>query len=179
MRKCSWIVLFVFAAIGVPSASAFQTYYSVDFTVAAGSNPATPPSIETFQYDSATGLISSPLVVTWDGTQFSFYFTFTDPDYTLLTDKLTWSGDAEDYGFTISDPGILWSNTAFCDPDCSFSSPSDYATGTISLTPIATTPEPGTAVLWLTGIGLMIVMMRKRVDRLRLNTGTHRSLSLP
>lgn len=39
-------------------------------------------------------------------------------------------------------------------------------------------PEPGTAVLWLTGIGLMIVM-RKRIAQLRrLDTGTHRSLSL-
>jgi hypothetical protein len=30
------------------------------------------------------------------------------------------------------------------------------------VTPETVTPEPGTAVLWLTGIGLMIVMMRKR-----------------
>jgi hypothetical protein len=29
-------------------------------------------------------------------------------------------------------------------------------------TPLAPTPEPGTGVLWLTGIGLMIVIMRKR-----------------
>jgi hypothetical protein len=44
---------------------------------------------------------------------------------------------------------------------------------------LATTPEPGTAVLWITGIGLMIVM-RKRIAQLRrLDTGTHRSLPLP
>jgi hypothetical protein len=32
----------------------------------------------------------------------------------------------------------------------------------VNRTPLAPTPEPGTRVLWLTGIGLMIVIMRKR-----------------
>jgi hypothetical protein len=41
------------------------------------------------------------------------------------------------------------------------------------------TPEPGTAVLWLAGIGLMIVMRKRLAQLLRLDTGTHRSLTIP
>jgi hypothetical protein len=40
---------------------------------------------------------------------------------------------------------------------------------------LSPTPEPGTAVLWFTGIGLMIVM-RKRIAHLLLDTGMHGSL---
>jgi hypothetical protein len=49
-----------------------------------------------------------------------------------------------------------------------------FTSGTATLVP---TPEPGTAVLWFTGIALMIVMRKRVAQLLRLDTGTH--LSLP
>jgi hypothetical protein len=42
---------------------------------------------------------------------------------------------------------------------------------------VSLTPEPGTAVLWLTGIGLMIIMRKRIAQLLRFDTGTHGSLS--
>lgn len=42
---------------------------------------------------------------------------------------------------------------------------------------VSLTPEPGTAVLWITGIGLMIVMRKRLAQLLRLGAGTHASLS--
>jgi hypothetical protein len=50
-------------------------------------------------------------------------------------------------------------------------------TFTTTITTAGATPEPGTAVLWLTGILLMIVMRKRLAQILRLDTGTHRSLS--
>jgi hypothetical protein len=47
----------------------------------------------------------------------------------------------------------------------------------VPLTPLSATPEPGTGVLWLTGIVLMIVMRKRIAQTLRLETGTYRSLS--
>ena len=44
----------------------------------------------------------------------------------------------------------------------------------------AVTPEPGTAVLWLTGMIALMIVMRERIAQiLRLDTGAHRTLSLP
>jgi len=42
---------------------------------------------------------------------------------------------------------------------------------------LAPTPEPGTAVLWLTGIVLMILRRKRIAQTLRLDTGTNLSLS--
>ena len=39
------------------------------------------------------------------------------------------------------------------------------------------TPEPSTAILWLTGIGLMILTRKRIANLLRLDTATHGSLS--
>lgn len=46
-----------------------------------------------------------------------------------------------------------------------------------ALTEVSSTPEPGTAVLWITGIALMILMRKRLAQLLRLDTGMHRSLS--
>jgi hypothetical protein len=46
--------------------------------------------------------------------------------------------------------------------------------GTVSF---VVTPEPGTAVLWITGIVLIIVTRKRIAHLLRLDTGTQRSLS--
>ena len=48
------------------------------------------------------------------------------------------------------------------------------ASGTITLTP---TPEPSTAILWLTGIGLMILTRKRIAHYLRPAPETHGALS--
>jgi hypothetical protein len=42
---------------------------------------------------------------------------------------------------------------------------------------VSATPEPGTAILWLTGIVLMILTRKRSAQLLRLDTATHGSLS--
>jgi hypothetical protein len=80
----------------------------------------------------------------------------------------------------VDSPGVASTCSSLADPtitiDPSFADAADYA---IELSPnIASTPEPGTLTLMLTGIGFMIVT-RKRLSQLfRLNAGTHHSLSL-
>jgi hypothetical protein len=55
-----------------------------------------------------------------------------------------------------------------------FATPGVYSDGFSTLT-VTATPEPGTAILWLTGIALMI-LTRKRIAHLfRLDTGTQGS----
>jgi hypothetical protein len=62
-------------------------------------------------------------------------------------------------GYTVDelDPIAIELEDSFTD-----GTPSTFAQDNLLPPTPAPTPEPGTAVLWLTGIGLMIVMMRKR-----------------
>lgn len=55
--------------------------------------------------------------------------------------------------------------------------PTTDTSGSFSVSESAVTPEPGTAVLWLTGIGLMVLTRKRIAHLLRRDTGTHRSLS--
>jgi hypothetical protein len=131
------------------------------------------------------GLGSTPCIGTAGGPQ--AYASGLTLMTTCATDPATnWTGTAQSGG-----PGLSFRFLSFVDNNNFFeisvvdtttpipSGTFDFANGTFTttITTAAATPEPGTAVLWLTGILLMIVMRKRLAQKLRLDTGTHRSLS--
>jgi hypothetical protein len=182
MRKSLWIIptLLLFAAIGAPTALATTvTDGTLNFTLING----TPTPTGSFVFDNTTSTFTS-FVVNWNGSLLDFgpranYIQTTQQDLfallpTYYTDSfqtcdITWPYPQYDcydgaagifFLFsTLRVEDLLAVNTTF--------SPTivpSYALGNWSVSEtVIVTPEPGTAVLWLTGIGLMIVMARKRV----------------
>jgi hypothetical protein len=187
MRKSLWIILTVLlVTIGAPAAQA-ETVYEITFS-GTGTLPSTPIN---FTYDQSTKELTN-FNVTYDGISFdfaSFINSLPNEDRlgypcegattaeTFLISSISsvcrtafppfWyaSSNVGDVVDTVCFPITAALGSGPCDSENSVAP----ATGThgsgfydIALVTPAATPEPVTAVLWLTGIGLMIVM-RKRL----------------
>jgi PEP-CTERM motif len=157
MRKYLWVipVLFLFAAIGAPNAHA-QTYNAVYTCIACTylpiptNNPITfPISGSTFLDYTFDGIPLANQLIPLDsaGDQYSWTTFVQDPttEIIIITDETNIIGTSGSNQF----PTLAGCSGCF---------------GSLSFTPATTvTPEPDTAVLWLTGIGLLGFVMRKRI----------------
>ena len=184
MRKSLWMVAVVFAAIGAPTVLRAQTdlTYAVNQTVGAGSVTGTITT------DGTIGGIGAGNIVGWNLTLADGANTLIlTPTNSSVTDSgccgnaltatptdLTFNfGLSEEWGSQFDFNGIGPTVGSLCiSAYCVSGSGIDISNlesdgdnvyaGEFSVDNIATvTPEPGTAVLWLTGIGLMIVVMRR------------------
>jgi hypothetical protein len=150
MRKFLWIIAVLFVAMGASIARADVSY---DFT-GAGYFAGTD-----FTYISIGGHI-----------QGNHFYTPT-----TATDVLTPYADLGALNSFELNGDILYLSTSCCLDHVEFSSipfdpgPGTYTTaggdGMLRITDLSTvvTPEPGTVVLYLTGIGLVGFVMRKRI----------------
>jgi hypothetical protein len=166
MRKSLWIILVVlFAAIVAPRLHADP--YTPTFTCVQSPCPGRLPT--------APGVtFSSPTVVTemWDG----FTIVFDLPPTDAPANVYTWSDcyftpacPLSGFGITDVTLGVTTFSTSLTCPPSGCSPRDTAANGSLSFV----TPEPGTAVLWLTGM-LLVILMRKRIaNRLRLDTGSN------
>lgn len=205
MRKSLWIIALLFAAVGAPNAHA-QTVYEITFT-GTGTLPSTNPI--DFTYDQSTKELTNFNLtydgIPFDFASFinsianedrlgvaacegataaeTFLISSTLPAcVAFYTPSWYASGSVGDKVDTVCFPitaalgtfGCAGENTVAPAMDASGSGSYD-----IALVTPAATPEPASGILWLTGIGLMIVMRKRIAQLLRLDTGTHRSLSLP
>lgn len=176
MRKSLWIIPFLFAVIGAPAAHAD----TVDFTISgedSGSIAITESSGSitaiTGMFDGSTiasllptgdignndnSFFSTPPYLDADGVSFSL----TIADTAGFDDvNLYFAYDLDSYAsYQSTSPG------AYCETDC----------GTFVFDSMTPTPESGTAVLWLTGIVLTILMRKRLAQLVRLDTGTHHDL---
>jgi len=170
MKKSLWIILTVsFAAFGAPNASS-QTYDytlsgvdtgSIDITV-SGTNitavtgkfdgesilellPAGSIGDNNNVYDPST-------ILTYPGISFSL---FAPDEYGNSYINLYLYDTSLDPILYQDVQGTCGATFAECPPAGFGPDSPEYLT--------AVTPEPGTAFLWLTGIGSMIVMMRRRI----------------
>jgi hypothetical protein len=206
MRKSLWIVGLVFAVIAAPNTRADVTEnYTITFTggppiptSGTFTYDSTTPSFSNFQviFDGRdfdfTSTANNPLdninpqintggpsciggttgpqavfdlltactsIAYWDSVSLSF----SNPE------EVAFGFDASDSNGNIGMTGYYYNG----DPSASFNQP--YVSG--GFTTAAVTPEPGTAILWFTGIVLMIVGRKRIAHLLRPEPGTHGSLS--
>jgi hypothetical protein len=192
MRNSLWIILTVlFVAIGAPAAQA-QTVYEITFT-GTGTLPSTPID---FRYDQSTKELTNFNVtydgISWDFASFinslpnedrlgvaacegatsaeTFLISSTLPAcVAFYTPSWYASGSVSDVEDVVCFPITAALGTFACASENTVAPLTD-ASGRgsydIALVTPAATPEPGTAVLWLTAIGLGFVM-RKRLAQLR------------
>jgi hypothetical protein len=185
MRKSFWLIALLFGAMVVPTVNA-QTSY--DFNLSIG----TTGNIE-FTVN-ASGVITG-ISGTYDGATIDSSISPDDWDPGQGADNLF--SDTAPYLDTKGVEFALTSTDAhgdlyvilFEDPDSvgtphfGYESGASTTTGgadiqynNLILTPTIT-PEPSTAILWLTGIGLMILTRKRIAHYLRPAPGTHGSLS--
>jgi hypothetical protein len=96
-------------------------------------------------------------------------FTFNDGAPETLTPLINANGGAQYFGFT--------DTSAFTSVTITNLTQDAWGIDDTTYNHAALTPEPGTAVLWLTGIGLGFLMRKRIAQTLGLGTGTHCSLS--
>jgi len=179
-------VALLITALGSTSAHADAiTNYTITFTTTSGS-PA--PTSGSFTYDSTTPAFSN-FLVTWDGGTFDLTASANSP--VLVGTGCTGEASTPAYGFDIMSQTLggcsvsyQWQSTTFINPRFFFdvgltASPGiqDYIGGSIpssltaagssgdwTISAVTATPEPGTSVLTLSGLGLLglLVVMRKR-----------------
>jgi hypothetical protein len=178
MRKSQCVALLgLFLAIGARSAYADTiTTGNLSFALFGAPSPSSPlPTAGSFAYDNTTNQFLS-FTATWDGMTFDFAFGATQTNYLALIDSIaspvTWSG--------ICIPSTV-NPTVPCDGTFGFSlfagtflagqPPSgpltptvDFAeaSGTLTVTQVVTTREPGSADLLLSGIGFALVMRKRK-----------------
>jgi hypothetical protein len=181
MRKSLWIIALLFAAIFAPDVHAQTTEYLVTFGNGNGIAPTIVGS-DIIDYDSSTDQFTTPSIsVDWpsdDPPLAAATIVLSNEDASVSTSTLQslyWEcNTASSYlRCLINDDvgGLYLGETA----DSTTLSEFDEDFGPVTLT--AVTPEPNTAVFWLTGIVLMIVGRKRLARLLRLDTGTHGSLS--
>ena len=157
MRKSLFIIpaLFMVAALVAPCARADSVTFTcvatefVPCTVAA----PTAPNV-TFSSSGTT------LDITWDSQKFDI----TLPSGWLATDSFTWF--ASNNLFIISNTSLGVSPPVEASINTNSPDVNDES-GALTFTPgtVSTTPEPGTITLMLLGIGLVWLVMRKRIAR--------------
>ncbi len=173
MRKSSWLIILLFAATGAPKARADS--YAATFTCSAASvcnaqiTPTAPdvtfpsPEINETWTDSETVFVSTLILSPLDSPTDAYSWintTFPDPgsiallDFTMQITDLT------------TDTSEMMSGATIANPDDSGQGVSDFGNLTFThITPTgkspATTPEPNSFFLMLTGIGLVFVMQKR------------------
>jgi hypothetical protein len=96
-------------------------------------------------------------------------FTFNDGTPETLTPPINANGGAQYFGFT--------DTSAFTSVTITNLTPDAWGIDDTTYNHAALTPEPGTAVLWLTCIVLGFLLRKRIAQTLRLDTGASRSLS--
>jgi len=186
MRKALWTipVLLLFAAIAAPCA--YADSYTINFT--CSSNPSCIlPTSGSFGYNPTTQTFTTDVLVVWDGDNFDITPVLTEdignpsastPCYGSATGAAlvfellatcgpasigsNWVGNTNPVVFTFQDYGPVSAYLLSSGESQSGELPGAYSTGTWTVTDV-TTPEPSAAVLLLTVIGLLLVVLRKRI----------------
>jgi hypothetical protein len=200
MRKSLWIIALLFAAIGAPTVLRAQTTYTVDETFGFGGSV-----MGTITTDGNTGTLGVGDILSWNLTLNDgagvLQDTSSDPapyssvegsDLTATATGLffdfTGGAGALDLADQTTDGQVCFLDAYNCDNisttngidvdqlGISFESNGGLS-GTQEIATLTPSPEPSTAILWLTGIGLMILMRKRIAQTLQLDTGTHGSLS--
>jgi hypothetical protein len=176
VRKTFWIIALLRVGTAAPTTKAQTTL--------------------TFTGDTTDALTATD--VSFDPTTDALTFTLSDADGFLdnqlliattdspSTDSITWSFYTQQ-DLCLGHPCIVGATLTITDNTPGSTSPAplglnnndDVVTdfsenGNID---ISITPKPSTAILWLTGIGLMILTRKRIANLLRLDTATHGSLS--
>jgi hypothetical protein len=168
MRKSLWIfpVLILIGAMGVPNAQAqtFNAVYSCAtpscaFIPVPTNNPITFP---------LTDPLGTPLGYTFDGNALDTSLSMIDES----GDSYIWEVNPGPSGTDFISIVDTASGSTFISADFPAIPTSEVPNdmGDLLFAPTATTtvtPEPGTAVLWLTGLGLMLLMRKRKIQRLR------------
>jgi hypothetical protein len=186
MRKSLWIIPILFLALGALHAHADTVVtYDINFTCTSGSSCILPTS-GTFTYDETDHTFSNFEVV-WDGSSINLESVANAGPFVQGADSCLGSatGGAATYllmtacPFNTYEPWLAPSGGTFAFTESlngtdyssiragSLSSNDTQSWGDFTLTE---TPEPGTFVLMLTGIGLVLVM-RKRIGHTNLFKG--------
>ncbi len=181
MRKSLWIVPVLFLALGMPLAHAdVMTTYDINFTCTSGATCILPTS-GTFTYDQTTEAFTTFNVV-WDGSTINFdsvanagphiqgtklsclgsatggaetLLLMTSCPFTTYEPWLAPSGGT--FAFTVSTDGTDYASIR----TGSLSSGDTQSWGNFTVTEV--TPEPATCLLMLTGIGVLLLTMRKAI----------------
>jgi len=183
MQKCLWIIVFIFAANVAPGVVMADvtcpgTDTCTDYTIAffGTGAPTTVDGSGIVLYDnSAEDFITPTIDVNWDGSLDNGGPISLNLDFgpnPLISDAFSWNCDTKifptssGYDCGIFDPdspdgSLIYNGGALAITQLTF--PQDGGVGLVTFTP---TPEPSTAVLWLTGIVLMI-LTRKRIAQPR------------
>jgi hypothetical protein len=179
MRKSLWVVPILFLALGTSKVHADTVVTdNINFTCTSGSTCILPTS-GTFTYDSTTHAFTN-FVVVWDGSTINLetvanagpnvqgvdsclgsatggaatYLMMTSCPFNTYEPWLAPSGGT--FAFTESLNGTNYSSIRAG----SLSSSDTQSWGDFTLTE---TPEPATYVLLLTGIGVILLTMRKTI----------------
>jgi hypothetical protein len=204
MRKYLWIIVVLFVATAAPPITRAQTAFSIDdslfggtltgdITISGVSLSSTPTSITasditgwTLNWSEGTSGIPSFGLCSTCGTDVLFINLPLSGDLTATTTDLIFdwdSGDSAALNFETSGAGTTQieylaagDTEAFLEVRNSgvYGEETDPSNDVIAT---AVTPEPDTAVLWFTGIGLMILLRKRVAHLLRLDANS--SLSLP
>jgi hypothetical protein len=182
MRKSIWISAFLFVAFAATNARAEEATLTF-------SGATTPYSLSASDVNLAAGggSLTFDLTLSNSGTPYDQGPVTSDPGQSInINDQLDWVLQSKpvphnltEYSFTLIDDttgatDVIDDITTGIDPTTITPLLTFRETGTATL---SATPEPASAILWLTGIGLMI-LTRKRIAHLfRPDPGTHGSLS--
>jgi len=165
MRKSLWIIPLLFAAVGAPNAHA-QTYiYSESDTTSGDQYSFTTNAVAPATANSLYQLPAGDLMsVSITGSELTA--VGVGPLVAVILDCEP-SGDTIPVDYTCLDflheDFTLVGGFDDADEDSVFGPLLVDGNTTVQVTEFSSTPEPGTAVLWLTGIGLVLVMTRKRI----------------
>jgi PEP-CTERM motif len=159
MRRALWIVLAAaIFAMAVPAAHA-QTYDGTFNFVTTFGTP--DPTSGSFVFDETTNTYTT-LTVDWDGA----VFAWSGPDVVgQFPASGTWCAAGPDEIASCDDRYSTFSfgtvnSTSFSG---AFTDADGVASGTYTVTETLVTPEPSSLVLMLTGIGVFLLLLRKRI----------------
>jgi|ERR1700733_1537496 len=154
MQKSLWVFAFLFVIVGAPNAHAQD--YDVTFTC-IGTCLSMPTASEvSFPSPTSISIIDDDSLV---------IFPLAAGD--LPTDSYTWDAFPGIQGVAPSTFNLTDVTTG---DTPTFRDGVLAGEGTVEFTEVLT-PEPGTAVLWLTGIVLIILMRKRLAQLLRVDTG--------
>jgi len=172
MRKSFWIIALLFVAFAATNARA-------DVATLTFSGASTPYALSASDVNLAAGggSLTFDLDLTISGTTYDVgSVTAVTGQSIMLGDSFTWDlsegTNSSLFNFGLNDGAPVVDYIIGGTVPTNVSISKEIGTATLSAT-----PEPSTAILWLTGIGLMILTRKRIANLLRPAPGTHGSLS--